>query len=45
MNKQLLEENKGRWILFEQMSPLTSALIWAALAVIVALGIMYFFYM
>jgi len=38
MNKEILEENKGRWMLFEQTSPMTSALMWAALGAIVALG-------
>jgi hypothetical protein len=45
MNKELLEENKGRWVLFEQMSPISSAFIWAAVAVIGALVVLYFFYM
>ena len=44
MNKQL-EENKGRWMLFEQMSPMTSGLMWAALGIIVAFGAVYFFYL
>jgi hypothetical protein len=45
MKKEIFEENKGRWMLFEQVSSTTSAIIWAAVAVIVVLGALYFFYM
>jgi hypothetical protein len=40
--KEMLEENKGRWMLFEQVSPLSSAILWAVVAVIVVLGALYF---
>jgi hypothetical protein len=45
MKKEILEENKGRWMLFEQVSPTTSAVMWGVLGIIVALGVVYFFYM
>jgi hypothetical protein len=45
MQKEILKENKARWMLFEQVSPTTSALMWAALGVVVALGILYIFYL
>jgi hypothetical protein len=45
MKKEIFEENKSRWMLFEQVSSTTSAIIWAAVAVIVVLGALYFFYM
>jgi hypothetical protein len=40
--KEMLEENKGRWMLFEQVSPMSSAIMWAVLAVVVVLGVVYF---
>jgi len=43
MNKGRLEENKARWALFEQMSPTSSAVIWAAVAVVVVLAAIYLF--
>jgi hypothetical protein len=42
MAREMLEENKGRWMLFEQVSPMSSAIIWAVLAIIVGLGAWYF---
>jgi hypothetical protein len=42
MSKESLEENKGRWFLFEQVSPARSALLWTAAAVVVVLGVLYF---
>jgi hypothetical protein len=42
MAKEMLEENKGRWMLFEQVSPMWSGILWAVLAVIVVLGALYF---
>ena len=41
MNKSNIEENKSRWMLFEQVSPMSSAIVWAVFAIIVALGALY----
>lgn len=41
MAKANLEENKGRWFLFEQVSSTQSAILWAAVAVVLVLAILY----
>jgi hypothetical protein len=41
MNKGLLEENKARWALFEQVSPTSSAILWTIGAVVVVIGAYY----
>jgi hypothetical protein len=41
MNKGMLEENKARWALFEQVSPATSAILWAIVALVIA-GVVYY---
>jgi hypothetical protein len=41
MRKEIFEDNKARWEIFEWMGSTQSKLIWAAAAVIVALGLVY----
>ncbi len=41
MKKEIIQENKARWELFEQISPLQSKILWAVLAAIVVLGGIY----
>jgi hypothetical protein len=41
MNKSLLEENKGRWALFEQVSPASSAILWTIVAAVVVIAAYY----
>jgi hypothetical protein len=43
MSRQIVEENKARWALFEQVSPAKSAILWAAVGVIVALVVVYLY--
>jgi hypothetical protein len=42
MRKEFLEDNKSHWMLFEQVSSPSSAIMWAVVAGIVVLGILYF---
>jgi hypothetical protein len=42
MSKASLEENKGRWMLFEQVSPASSAVLWAVLAAVIVLAAIYY---
>jgi len=41
MKKEIFQENKARWEVFEWIGSTQSKVIWAAFAVIVVLGIMY----
>lgn len=41
MKKEIFQENKARWELFEQVSSLNSKIVWAIVAVVVALGALY----
>jgi hypothetical protein len=41
MKKEIFQDNKARWEVFEWIGSTQSKVIWAAIAVIVALGIMY----
>jgi hypothetical protein len=41
MNKDQLQENKARWTLFEQVSTTRSAVMWAAIAVVVVIAAYY----
>ena len=41
MRKEIFQDNKARWEVFEWMGSTQSRVIWAAVAVIVALGILY----
>jgi hypothetical protein len=41
MKKEIFQENKARWEVFEWMGTTQSRIIWAAAAVIVLLGIIY----
>jgi hypothetical protein len=41
MKNAVVQENKERWALFEQVSPTSSAVIWAIVAVIVVAGAWY----
>ncbi len=43
MKKEIFQENKARWELFEQISPLKSKIMWAVIAAVVVLGGMYLF--
>ncbi len=42
MKREIVEDNKSRWMLFEQVSPMSSAIMWGVLAIIVALGALYY---
>ncbi len=41
MKNEIFQENKARWEVFEWMGSTQSKIIWAVIAVIVALGIIY----
>jgi hypothetical protein len=41
MKKEIFQENKARWEVFEWMGSTQSKIIWAVVAVIVVLGIIY----
>ena len=41
MKNAIVQENKARWALFEQVSPTTSAVIWAIVAVAVVAAAWY----
>ena len=41
MKKEIFQENKARWELFEWIGSTQSKIIWAVVAVIVVLGIVY----
>jgi hypothetical protein len=41
MKKEIFQENKARWELFEQVSSLNSKIVWSIVAVVVALGALY----
>jgi hypothetical protein len=41
MKKEIFEDNKARWEVFEWIGSTQSKLLWAVAAVIVALGIVY----
>lgn len=41
MRKEVFQDNKARWEVFEWIGSTQSRIIWAAIAVIVALGILY----
>jgi hypothetical protein len=41
MKKEIFQENKARWEIFEWIGSTQTKIIWAAAAVIVVLGIVY----
>jgi hypothetical protein len=41
MRKEIFQENRARWEVFEQIGTLQSKIIWAVIAVAVALVIVY----
>lgn len=41
MKKEILEDRKARWEVFEWMGSTQSKVIWAVVAVIVVLGVIY----
>ena len=41
MKTEIFQDNKARWALFEQVSPLSSAVAWAAVVIVVALAAWY----
>ena len=41
MKKEIIQENKARWEVFEWMGSTQSKIIWAVAAAIVVLGIVY----
>jgi hypothetical protein len=41
MKKEIFQDNKARWEVFEWIGSTQSKVIWAVVAVIVALGILY----
>lgn len=45
MKNPLLEENKARWMLFEQVSSTKSALIWTVVALLIGGTALYLFWL
>ncbi|MGA7390918.1 MAG: hypothetical protein WBW99_23765 [Pseudolabrys sp.] len=43
MKKEIFQENKARWELFEQIGSLSGKFIWAIIGAAVALAALYFF--
>jgi hypothetical protein len=41
MRKEIFQDNKARWELFEWMGSTQTKIVWAAAAVVVVLGIIY----
>jgi hypothetical protein len=41
MKKEIFQENKARWELFEQVGSLNAKIIWAVVAVVIVIGGVY----